>query len=372
MASTSELRIYSALFSTTLDDHSPDLADNVFLGIPYLWYMMNRGRGRDRGAGRGIRFQNGGARVKVPVIWAENANAGSYSKFEILSVNPTDSITVTIEDLAQLACTVGISGEEMDQNQGLAAKRELLRDKVDIAEMTLKQMVEQQLVQGIVDPAPAGLPFNFVAGNSGKDLLPLGWLIKKEWTTGDSVHNIDEGAEDWWRNRIQLSAVGTNTALAFRREMAHLYNECSRGSNQDHPDLILADQNYFECYEAGLTANQRYGNYGDDGITSAGFEAMKFKGAMMFWSDYMPDFGDTAADTVALAQTATQAGAFFLNTRWIELVISRNLFFKSTDFIEPYEQDSIWAKSLFRGQQTVKQRRKQGLHHGVDAVACVA
>ena len=363
MASTSELRIYSALFSTTLDDHSAQLADNVFAGIPYLWYMMNRGRGRDRGSGRGIRFQNGGARVKVPVIWAQNSNAMSYSKYESLAVNPTDSITVTIEDLAQLAVTVGISGEEMDQNQGLAAKRDLLRDKVDIAEMSLKEMVETQLVQG----TPTG--DHFTAGNSGKDMLPLGWLIQSEdqATTAASVHGIDQVAEDWWRNRVTPSAAGS--AVAFRGEMTNLYNQCSRGSTQDHPDLGVTDQTYYEKYEADLMAQQRYGNYGDDGVASAGFEAVKFKGMMMFWSEFMPNFGPAGTPAATVTQSTAEAVAFFLNTRWLELVISRQLFFKSTDFIEPYDQDAIWAKILFRGQHTVKQRRKQGLHYGVDTTS---
>jgi len=361
MASTSELRIYSSLFSTTLDDHSAELADNIFTGIPYLWYLTNRGRGRDRGSGRGIRFQNGGARVKVPVIWAQNSNAMSYSKFESLNVNPTDSITVTIEDLAQLAVTVGISGEEMDQNQGLAGKRELLRDKVDIAEMTLKEMVERQLVQG----TPSGILFD--RGNNNKDMLPLGNLIQKDPTQAGTVHAIDQAGEDWWRNRTKLSAA--TTAPMFRMEMTQLYNDCSKGSTQDHPDLGLASQPYYESYEGGLVAQQRYGNYGDDGVASAGFEAIKFKGMMMFWSEFFPGVGNTAGDATALLPPAdgTDAGCFFLNSKWLELVISRALFFKATDFIEPYDQDAIWAKILFRGQHTIKQRRKCGLHYAVDA-----
>ena len=303
--------------------------------------------------------------MKVPVIWAQSSNAGSYSKFENLTVNPTDSITVTIEDLAQLACTVGISGEEMDQNQGLAAKRDLLRDKVDIAEMTLKELVESQLIRGTI--SAAATPLNFISGNSGKDLLPLGWLLRKEFTTADSVHSIDQVGEAWWRNRVSVSAAGTATAPPFRKEMANLYNQCSRGSTQDHPDFAIADQNYYEAYEAGLVAQQRYGNYADDGVASAGFEAVKFKGMMMFWSEFMPGFGTTAADAVTVAPVNTAAGCFFLNSRWMELVISQNLFFKATDFIEPYDQDAIWAKILFRGQHTIKQRRKCGLHMSVDA-----
>jgi len=96
---------------------------------------------------------------------------------------------------------------------------------------------------------------------------------------------------------------------------------------------------------------------------------VKFKSMMMFWSEFMPNFGPAGVPVATVTQLDTQQAAFFLNTRWLELVISRQLFFKATDFIEPYDMDAIWAKILFRGQHTVKQRRKQGLHYGVDTTA---
>lgn len=374
MASTSETRVYSALFSTTLDDHRSELADQIHAGIPLLWYMMNMGRGRDRGAGRGVRYQNGGAKIKVPVVWAQNANVKSYSKFEPLTVNATDEITVAIDSMKQVATTVGISGEELDQNQGMAAKRDLLRDKLDIAELGMKENIEQQLMQGTF---VAGSPTDegFIPGNNGKDLNPLGFLIQKNQVasggTRNTVHDINSqtGVEDWWQNQATFS---TTTAAAgqyavFKKEMANLYNNCSKGSSNDAPDLIICDQRYFEAYEMGLTDQQRYGNYGSEAAASVGFTTMKFRGATMFWSEFMPGLGSDVNDAVTLTPPDTDVAAFFINTRWLELVVSSNVNFVATEFQEPYDQDAIWAKILWRAQLMTKQRRKLGCHVGVNS-----
>jgi hypothetical protein len=84
----------------------------------------------------------------------------------------------------------------------------------------------------------------------------------------------------------------------------------------------------------------------------------------------MPGFGtnQAAANVQSDSQAATNAAAFFLNTRWFELVVSERVNFVATPFVEPYDQDAIWAKILLRAQLICKQRRKFGLYYGVDTI----
>jgi len=350
-----------------MDEMRGELVDQVHAGIGYIWYMKNRGRGRDRGMGRGIRPYTGGAKVRVPVIWAKNTNTKTYSKFENLTVNATDEQTSGYDDMKNMATTVGISGQEMDENQGEFAKRDLLRDKVDIAELSMKEELERLLIQGIVGTTGAQPTRRHQPGNNGKDFNPLGYLIQKEFSNLDGIHAINQNTETWWRNQVKLGAPAgaTHTFAEMFLEMANLYNNCSKGSTNDAVDLILASQDYFEFYEAGLQPQQRYGNYGDEAAASAGFETVKFKGALMFWSEFMPGFGATATDSVDLNAVAAEACALFLNTRWLELVVSSRVNFVTTPFVEPYDQDAIWSKILLRAQHICKQRRKLGLHHNV-------
>lgn len=329
-----------------------------------LWYMKNKGRGRDRGEGRGIRLQSGGKKILIPVIWQKNSNVKTYSRYETLLTNVTDEITVALADMKQTACTVGISGDEMSANHGMAQKRDLLRDKLDIAELALQEDVERQLVQGVVSGK------FLAAGNGGKDMTPIGALITKD--TDDSLvkQEINQSTEPWWRNQFVEHALPS--FAGFKKEAFKLYNDCSKGSTADAPDLIISDQAYFELWENLLSVQQRYGNYGDEDAASAGFQTIKLKQALMFWSDKVPGLGTNQAATTTLVQDPADAVAFYLNTRWMELVVADDVNFVATPFVTPYDQDAMWAKILLRAQFTIKQLRKFGVHYGVNASTIVS
>lgn len=362
MASTSLTRIYDTLFSLTLDAYKDTLADNIHKAIPYLWWLENRGRGQ------GTRMENGGVKIQIPVVFAKNTNAQSYSKYDRLNLNPTEEITSALEDWAECATTVSVSRREMRQNSGNRAIMNLLRNKMNVAEMSLRQEINRQLVQGVVGLTGTNPTRRFENGNSNKDMLPLGALIQKDFSSM-SLHSINQSTETWWQNQATLSAATTYAGL--KKEMNNIYNNCTKGGTNDAPDFALCDQNYFEVYEGSLMAIQRYGNYGDDGAASAGYESLKFKGAVMLWDEFVPNPTNTATSAVSLTQVGTQAAAFFMNSKWLELVIDEETNFISTPFEEPVDQTAIYAKLLFMGQHTVTQRRKHGLHYNVTATTIV-
>lgn len=361
MPATTLTRQWDALLTLTLDNYRQTLVDNIHKAIPLLYWL------RDRARGQGIRYENGGALIQVPVVYQKNSNAGSYSKYDRLNIAPTDEITSTFEEWSELATTVAISRREMRQNSGKHAKGNLLRGKVDTAELGLKELVETQLVQGTPNVGATGL---FGPGNSSKDMIPLSKLIAKQAVAGQKIHNIDPAVETWWQNRSSLSTTdATATFVQMRKEMATLFNNCSKGATNDGPDLILPDQNYFEAYENGLVPNQRYGNYGDDGAASVGFESLKYKSGVMIWSEFVPSFGTNASNAVTITQSAGDAVAYFINSRWLELVIDEESDFVTTPFEEPVDQTAVYAKILFMGQLTTTQRRKLGVHYNVNASA---
>lgn len=362
MPATSLTRIYDTLLTLTLDAYKEQLADNIHSGIPLLWWLENRGRGT------GIRFENGGAKIRIPVIWAKNTNAKSYSKYDRIDLTPTEEITAAFDDWKEAATSIALSRREIRQNSGRRQILNLIREKVNIAEMSFREEIERQIVQGTVS-STTGL---FAAGNAGKDLNPLGLLVSKAEgsSLNDTVHSISTSTDSWWMNRGTAAAGTAEPSTATTRETHHqemirLYNHCSRGSTNDFPDLILSDQNYFQGYELSLLAQQRYGNYADEGAASVGFESLKFKGAVMLWSEMVPNFGTTPTDAVSLTQNSGRQVAWFLNSRWLELVIDEATHFINTPFEEPVDQTAIYSKILFMGQFTVTQRRKQGLHFDV-------
>lgn len=357
---TSETRVLDTVFSITLDNIRRTLADNIHSSISTLWFLENRGRGR------GIRFEDGGVKIKIPIVYAKNSNVSSYSSYDNITLAPTEEITTAFDDWCEIATSVAISRREMRQNSGMHAMRNLLRDKVDIAEMSMREDINRQIVQGTL----SGDSKYFIAGNGGKDMNPLGFMLQKDLTTSVDVHGIDQSTETYWQNQVKdMTTLAVNTGSELKREMGNLYNDCSKGGTIDAPDFIVADQNFFECYEATLMHQQRYGGFADEAAASAGFQSLRFKNALMFWDEFVPGFGTGTNADADTAQDATEAVAFFLNSRWIELVVDQESNFVNTPFEEALNQTAIYSKIIYMAQFVCRQRRKQGLAYDLDTQA---
>lgn len=373
MPATTLTREYQALLSTTTDYYQPTLVDNIHKAIPFWWYMTEMGRGE------GERMVDGGELIQVPVVYTKNPNGKSIGPYDLITVNPTEEITSAFDSWRMISNSVSISMQEMLKNRGRQQKMNLVRSKVDVLEQSTKELVETQLVQGEIDTSLA-TALRFRAGNSVKDLNPLGLLIQKNFATaGIKVHNIDQSVETWWRNRVfnaddtgETGNGGTtgSTAPSFaalRREMETLYLHCSKGATNDPPDLILGDRNYFTVVWNSMLPQQRFESYSREAATSMGFQSLMFNQATLMWSEFVPNFGQNTTDAVTTTSTSAAAGAFFLNTRWLEIVTHQDCNFIMSDFEEPIDQAAAHSKLLYFGNLITTQRRKLGLHYGVDA-----
>jgi hypothetical protein len=154
--------------------------------------------------------------------------------------------------------------------------------------------------------------------------------------------------------------------------MEILYLHCSKGATNDAPDLILSDRNYFTSMWNGMALNQRFESYSREAATSMGFQSLMFNQATCMWSEFVPNFGQNTTDAVTTTSGPTAAAAFFLNTRWLEIITHTDCNFITSDFEEPVDQAAAHAKLLYFGNLITTQRRKLGLHYGVDTPAIVA
>src|SRR3990167_7346656 len=75
---------YDALLTTTLRAMQPRLHDNISRGNRFLNYLNMRGRWRE---------QDGGERVKVPLMYSMNSTADIYSGYGNLDTTPQDGIS---------------------------------------------------------------------------------------------------------------------------------------------------------------------------------------------------------------------------------------------------------------------------------------
>ena len=349
-APSSYTTYYDSLLSTTLFNYRPTLVDNIFRSSAWLAALKKNG---------GIDYQNGGERIQQPLMYETNSTVKSYSGYETLDTTPQDGITSAFYEWREVGGTISISRKEERQNSGEAALLNLLEKKIMQAEMSMKQAINQQLVQGTVSSS------TFVPGNSVKDLNPLGYFIRKAPATdpvaGGNVGNIAAATYSWWRpNVADFTTASTptggkfgatvDTLREFKIYLYRLYNYCSRGADGSGPNILLGNQESFETYENALDYDKRY--Y-DEALASMGFDGVKMKAATFVWDELVPDL---SSGTTSL----TYGTVFMVNTKFYKLVIDSETDFITTPFVEPENQTAKTAKILFMGNTIANNLRKLG------------
>ncbi|KKM96307.1 hypothetical protein LCGC14_1179380 [marine sediment metagenome] len=346
---------YDALLSTTLDAYMSGgtMFDNIFKDSAFLALLR---------LNDAVESQNGGERIRAPLMYGKNSTVKSYEGADTLDTTIQDGMTTAFYEWKEIGGTIGITRKEERQNSGEAAKLNLLRAKVKQAEMSLREVLNQQIVQGTVSSA------TFVPGNDVKDLNPLGYFLRKlnatDPTTGGDVGNIAGDTYSWWRHRTAAyngdSDAGVDfkiSATSFKGLIVNLrrsYNYCSRGSGGS-PNIVLFDQISYETYENALDQKVRYTN---TKLADMGFDNIKLRGATCIWDEQVPDID---SGTVAI----TTGTAFFLNTNFYKLIIDAETDVVTTPFVEPENQTVKTSKILFMGNTAVSNLRKHGVGFGI-------
>ncbi len=347
---------YDALLSTTLDAYmgGGTMFDNIFKDSAFLALMR---------LNDAVDTQDGGERIRAPLMFQTNKTVKSYSGADTLDTTIQDGITTAFYEWREVGGTISITRKEERQNSGEAAKIALLKAKIRQAEMSMREVLNQQIVQGTVSSA------TFVPGNDVKDLQPLGYFLRKlnatDPTTGGDVGNIPGATNSWWRNKTAVFDSGsTDTGNAFALNVStykglvvalrRLYNHCSRGSGGS-PDVALMDQVTFETYENALDEKVRYTN---TKLADMGFDNIKLRGATCIWDEQVPDIDN---GTVAI----TAGTVFMINSNFYKLIIDAETDIVSTPFVEPENQTVRTAKILFMGNTAVSNLRKHGVGYAI-------
>lgn len=307
---------FDALLSTTLQKYLPTLEDNVFSARPLVYFIKQADN---------MRKQSGGTSIVVPLMYGQNSTVGSYSGYDTLDTTPQEGITAAEYTWRQYAASVAISGIEEAKNSGDEAVLNLLEAKVMQAEESVNEAWD---VMFHADGS----------GNGGKDWNGLANLVDDDNTVGGI--DASQSANSWWRSKKDA----TVEVLAISR-MTNMYNTCSVGADQ--PKAILTEQDLFEKYESLLQPNLRFT---DNKTADAGFLNLTFKGAAVTYDPYTPD-----------------GTMYFLNPKYIKLVGHSDVWFKSTPFVSPNNQDARFSQLLCYGNLTISNRARQGVLTGKTA-----
>lgn len=270
----------SDIVATTIQNRSRQIADNVTKNNAILAKLNQRGN---------VRTISGGNVIFEELSFAENANGGFYSGYDLLPVAAQDVISAAEFQIKQYAVPVVMSGLEMLQNSGKEQFIDLLEARLGVAESTMMNELSQSI-------------YSNGTGSGGKEVTGLDAAVPSDPTTG-TYGGIDRGTWTFWRSKLydfSTATSGNASASNIQAGMNNLWAQTTRGS--DRVDLIVMDTNYWSLYLASLQAQQRFTSP-DTG--NLGFPSIKFMDA-----DVVLDGG--------IGGFCPQNTAFFLNTKFLK------------------------------------------------------
>lgn len=313
------------IIATTIESRTRKIADNVTNNNAVLKRLSMKGK---------IRTFSGGQKILQELSFAENANAGYYSGYDLLPVGVSDVISAAEYTIKQAAVPVVISGLEQLQNSGKEQMIDLMEARLQVAESTLSNL----LTSGIYSDG---------TGAGGKEIDGLNAAIPID-PTAAPYGGIDGATFTFWQNAVSDNTAAAVTATTIQGLMNSLWAQLVRGA--DRPDLIMCDNTFWTTYLASLQANQRFSNTNS---ADAGFMSVKYMD-----SDVVLDGGIyNGTGTGAPAGTA-----FFLNTNYIHYRphANRNMVPLSPNKRYATNQDAEVQILAWAGNLTTSGRMFQG------------
>jgi hypothetical protein len=304
------------IVTTTIQSRSRQIADNVTKNNALSQRLSQRGNVKPFG---------GGNTILQELSFAQNANGGWYSGYDLLPVAAQDVISAAEFAIKQLACPVVMSGLEQLQNAGREQMIDLLEGRIGVAESTMANL----LASGIYADG---------SGSGGKELTGLNAAVPTNPATG-TYGGIDRVTWTFWRPQLTSSAdltvVAVMSSANIQEAMNLLWSKLVRGS--DRPDLIVFDNAFWTMYVASLQNQQRFT---EATVGNLGFPSIKFMDC-----DVVLDGG--------IGGFCPVKTGFFLNTKYLFLRphSSRNMVPLSPNRRYAINQDAevqilAWAGNL--------------------------
>ena len=293
--------------------------------------------------------------IQAPLEYAKNTANGMIGKLGTMNLDVPDPLTGAIYTPITAYQTLSIAWEDqLEWTSGLAVKNGvdcLMKN----AETSMKYLFSSKMYQA-------------AASKGTNDIHPLDELISASVNAG----GIDYSTNTWWNSNVLTTTNFGNTALTdvdvltdpssagfLEKILRLLVSKCT--FDGDKPSIIITSQHIFDLLdEIASSTIDRPSSLKKTGasierMASMGFDAMAFRN--------IPIIAD---DELYTSQASTTTGRIYaINEDTLKFAVNArgNMVFKP--FMEPIGQNSTTAKILWRGNQIVTNRRKQGVVTGL-------
>lgn len=312
----------SEIVTTTIQNRSKKLADNVTNNNALLLRLRRKGNNRTL---------SGGNTILQELDFQENSTYKRYSGYETLDISPSEVISSAEFQWKQAAVAVSISGLEELQNSGKEQMIDLLEARITNAERTFANNIASDI-------------YSDGTADGSKQIGGLQHIVAD--AAGGQVGGIPRGTYTFWENiRLDASDEGAAaTSANIQPYMNQLWVQLVRGT--DKPDLIVADDAYWRLYLESLQSIQRINS---DEMAQAGFMSLKYMGA-----DVVLDGG--------VGANAPASHMYFLNTNYIffKSHSKRNMVPLNPDRYA-VNQDALVKLIAWAGNMTVSNCSLQGV-----------
>lgn len=310
---------FTEIVTTTLRSHPSEVADNVSQHNALYRWMKQRGK---------IKTVSGGYEIIRSVDYANNQTYQRYSGYDTLNVNASDVLSAARYPWVQAAVHVTASGAELRMNAG---KEQI----VDLAEARLRNALSTASNFMSLDLYSNGALANQMGG--------LANIIQTAGT--GTVGGIDSSTFTFWQNKFrEIPGTNTWTKATIKGEMNALYLSLVRGA--DKPDVVVSTHDFFAAYWESLQDLQRFASADS---AAAGFQSLQYAGNIPVIFDSNANFATTGERM------------YFLNTKYLELVVHREANWTTLDEKMSINQDAVVIPIIWQGQLVCSNRALQGI-----------
>ena len=305
---------FNRLLSATVDNYATRLEDNIFTSKPLLFAITNFGN---------VVTLDGGVNIIQPLMYAELGNQGSYSGDDVFLTAEDEGTTAASFAWKQYYAVIRLKNIEAAKNAGESAVLRLVENEITRAELSISESLDIMF-------------FKDGTGNNSKDWLGLDAFV----STSTVIGGIDpQGAgNSWWQSDVATS-VGSLTDFTKIRQR---YLAVSEGN--DFPTNIFTTETMYAVIDKMFESNQRFT---DPTMANQGFETIMFHNA-----------------PISFDRNCQSGRIYFLNLKYITLYKLGSNWFKTSEWVEPVNQDIMLKKIILYGELTISNRKRQGLMTG--------
>ena len=311
------------LFTTTWYEMKDTLADNIYDGTPFWFWMRDKGK---------LRPQRGGRFITEPLRFAKSDNIRWIKRGSVVPLDDKEFMTTAFYDWKYLTDSIVRFGVDEQQNAGSSQIMNLMQSKLENSQDSLVSELEAVLF----------------AAQTGDKINGLQDLVADNPAAAVTIGGIDQSTNTWWRNRTK-NMTGLSMAAWLVPEMRTLLNNCMNNLKMDAPDIIISGQTPYEAYEDSVIEQKQIVN---KTLGDAGFQNVEFKGMPMVWS---PSCASTRL--------------YMLNTKFLMLIYDPAVYFDMTEWKAiPNQVNDRAAQIVSACNLVVSRRRCQGVMFNLDTV----